>query len=397
MVMPQVSITTAEVKLITWLKKPGEAIKRGEPLLEVETDKATVEVESYVDGYLRAQKYPNGSIVPVEAIIAIITTAPDESIVEEQASVATEKVESKPKSSQVVGTPLTIKSGRIDVSPVARKMAESNNIDFSKLKGSGPGGRIVKEDIEAVIQKGTKQPVQLSAPVIGKPETFSSMRNAIAQRTALSKATIPHYYVSIEIDMRAAINLIEDLKKIASSRKMDAPTVTDLILWACGKTLPQFPYLHGSWTEKGAVINPEINLGLVVGLEEGLMVPILHQADQKGLFALTDATRKLKQKARQGGLSSSELTGGTFTVSNLGMFGVSSFIAVINPPESAVLALGAIAKRPVVNEKDEIVVRPILNATLSVDHRMVDGIMAAKFLKALKEALENPSLLLQEL
>jgi pyruvate dehydrogenase E2 component (dihydrolipoamide acetyltransferase) len=397
MVMPQVSITTAEVKLITWLKNPGDSIKRGEPIVEVETDKATVEVESYVDGYLRTQKYPNGSTVPVEAIIAIITSTAGESIVEEQAAIVTEKIESKPQSSQPISTPLIIKSGRIDISPVARKMAESNNIDLTKLKGSGPGGRIVKEDVEAATQKGTKAGMPFPATVSGKIETSSSMRNAIAQRTALSKATIPHYYVSIEIDMQAATNLIEDLKKIASSRKLDSPTVTDLILWACGKTLPQFPYLHGSWTENGAVINPEINLGLVVGLEEGLMVPILHQADQKGLFALTDATRKLKQKARHGGLSSSELTGGTFTVSNLGMFGVSSFIAVINPPESAVLALGAIVKRPVVTEKDEIIVRPILNATLSVDHRVVDGIMAAKFLKALKEVLENPSLLLLEL
>jgi len=395
--MPQVSITTAEVKLITWLKKPGESVKRGEPVLEVETDKATVEVESYVDGYLRTQKYPNGSTVPVEAVIAIITTAPNEAIVEEQAPVAREKIKSPAQNSPAVGTPLTLKSDRIDISPVARKLAESNRIDISQLKGSGPGGRIIKEDVEAAIQQGAKEPAHFPVPVIAKPETFSSMRSAIAQRTALSKATIPHYYVSIEIDMQAAMTLIEDLKKIASSRSIDAPTVTDLILWACGKTLPQFPYLHSSWTEKGAVIHPEINLGLVVGLEEGLIVPILQHADQKGLFALTDATRKLKQKARRGGLSSSELTGGTFTVSNLGMFGVSSFIAVINPPESAVLALGAIVKRPVADEKDEILVRPILHATLSVDHRMVDGIMAAKFLKALKEVLENPSFLLLEL
>jgi pyruvate dehydrogenase E2 component (dihydrolipoamide acetyltransferase) len=196
--------------------------------------------------------------------------------------------------------------------------------------------------------------------------------------------------------MQNAINFIEDLKKNSASRKIDAPTITDLILWGCGKTLPQFPYLHGSWTEKGALVNPEINLGLVVGLDDGLIVPILHHADQLSLFALTTATRKLKQKAKQGGLSSSDLTGGTFTVSNLGMFGVSSFIAVINPPESAVLALGAIIKRPVVDEKEKISIRPILTATLSVDHRLIDGIMAAKFLKAIKEVLESPSLLLFE-
>lgn len=394
--MPQVSITTAEVKLITWLKKPGDSIKRGEPLVEVETDKATVEVESYVDGFLRTQKYPNGSVVPVEAVIAIISSTPNENIEEESAFVTMERIESRPQVSPNIGTPPVIKSDRIDISPVARKMAEANNIDFGKLTGSGPGGRIVKEDVEAAIQNGVKGASSIPTIVTGK-NGISSMRNAIAQRTALSKATIPHYYVSIEIDMHSVINLIEDLKKIAVSRKMESPTITDLILWACGKTLPQFPYLHGSWTDKGAVINPEINLGLVVGLDEGLMVPILHKADQKGLFALADDSRKLKQKARQGGLSSSDLTGGTFTISNLGMFDVNSFIAVINPPESAILALGAMVKRAVVTENDEIVVRPILNATLSVDHRMVDGIMAAKFLKAFKDVLENPSLLLLEL
>lgn len=398
MVMPQVNITAAEVKLIAWLKKIGDPVKRGDPVLEVETEKATVEVESYVDGYLRAQFFPSGAIVPVEAVIAVITTTPEEKFsqqaqAESKANTSTDSKASIEK--EQARTP-SVKNDRIDISPLARKIAESNQIDIQLVKGSGPHGRVIKEDIETAIQLKNQNTFQVESKPFAQPTSDSSMRSAIAQRTALSKATIPHYYVSIEIDMKSSLKLIEDLKKVASSRAIDPPTITDLILWACGKTLPQYPNLHGSWKEHGAVINPEINLGIVVGLDEGLIVPVLHHAEKFNLFDLTAATRKLKQKARQGGLTSRDLTGGTFTVSNLGMHGINSFIAVINPPESAILALGTIIKRPVVNEKDQVIVRPILTASLSVDHRMIDGIMAAKFLKALKEVLENPSLLMFE-
>ena len=169
------------------------------------------------------------------------------------------------------------------------------------------------------------------------------------------------------------------------------------MIWVCGRILPGYPLLHGSWSDKGPQVNPEINIGMVVGLEEGLIVPIVHQVERMSLSALTEKTSALKQKARLGGLSSRELTGGTFTISNLGMFGINSFIAVINPPESAILALGATIKRAIVNVKDEVVVRPVMTATLSVDHRMIDGIVAAKFLNALKETLEEPSILLFDL
>jgi pyruvate dehydrogenase E2 component (dihydrolipoamide acetyltransferase) len=398
MVMPQVSITSAEVKLLSWFKKPGDLVKRGEPVLEVETDKATVEIESYVDGYLRVTNYPEGAVVPLDAVIAVLTTLPDEkiedwSIVVKEAKLAIETPTPVVEQSLILGRPMR---GRLDISPIARKMAEDNNIDLSSIHGTGPEGRIIRSDIELALQilgtasGGAEKP----APPANPSPDFSPMRNAIAQRTVLSKASIPHYYLSIDIDMQAVLGLVSGLKKISVGEKAIHPTLTDIIIWVCGRTLPAYPFLHGSWTERGPQVNPEINIGMVVGLNEGLIVPIIHQVDRLSLSALVEKTHLLKQKAKQGGLSNRELTGGTFTVSNLGMFGVNSFIAVINPPESAILALGATIKQAVVNENDQVVVRPIMNATLSVDHRMIDGILAAKFLNALKETLEQPSLLL---
>jgi pyruvate dehydrogenase E2 component (dihydrolipoamide acetyltransferase) len=399
--MPEVSNTSTEVKLISWLKRPGDPVKRGDPLVEVETDKATVEVESYVDGYFRAANYADGDTVSLDAVIAIITTTLDEKIdnppAEQPKSEAVNKVAQQGKTEQQVVQ--KVKTGKVDITPVAKKLAADNHIDITTLSGSGPEGRIIRDDVEAALKsrkpassREIKTSVLPSSVVL--TATLSSMRNAIAQRTAFSKATIPHYYVAIDIDMKSVMDLLGDLKKVSAKRNAEAPTITDIIIWVCGKILPKFLLLCGSWTEKGPIINPEINIGIVVGLDEGLMVPIVHNVNQMSLSALPKVTKALKEKARLGGLNSHELTGGTFTVSNLGMYGIDSFIAVINPPESAILALGAIIKRAVVNDNDEIVVRPVMTATLSVDHRMIDGILAAKFLRKLKETLEEPSVLL---
>lgn len=400
-VMPQVSNTSAEVKLISWLKRPGDLVKRGEPLVEVETDKATVEVESYVDGYFRAAYYADGATVLLDAVIAILTTTPDEKIENQPGGLpkaeAVKKVPPHGTADPQGGG--RVKKGQVDITPVARRLAEDNHLDINKITGSGPEGRIIRSDIDAALKsRGGPSILEMKTSLVqssaAQPAGFSTMRNAIAQRTAFSKATIPHYYITIDIDMKPVLDLIADLKKIAAERKAEAPTITDMILWVCGKILPKFPLLCGSWTEKGPILNPEINIGIVVGLEEGLMVPIVHNVDRISLLALPQATKALKEKARLGGLNTRELTGGTFTVSNLGMYGISSFIAVINPPESAILALAAINKRAVVNDRDEVIVRPVMTATLSVDHRMIDGVLAAKFLSALKDTLEEPSVLL---
>lgn len=393
MVMPEVSLTTAEVKLVSWLKQPGDPVRRGEPLIEVETDKATVEVEAFVDGFLRATKYPDGATVPVGSVIAILTTTPDEAIVDERpapAPGAPSPDEAAAGLEPVRQTPVPTR-GRLDVSPVARRLAEDSRLDLASLQGSGPGGRITRADVEAALQAGNSPTAEAQAGRRSADHTPAaySMRSAIAQRTSLSKASIPHYYVSIEIDMQAVLAELDPGKVGTVSHQAERPTLTDVVVWACGQVLPDYPSLHGTWTDAGPRNLPEINIGLVVGLDEGLMVPVVHDVDRLSLPALASTTRALKQKARQGGLSTRELTGGTFTVSNLGMFGVTSFIAVINPPESAILALGATLKRAVVVADDQVVVRPVMTATLSVDHRMVDGIVAAGFLNALKERLEG--------
>lgn len=395
MVMPEISQTTAEVKLIAWLKKPGDPVKRGEPVLEVETDKATVEVEAYVDGFLRLAKYPAGATVPVDAVIAILTTTPDETIdgLDEVPATAAARADESVTIPEPSHKARTTVPGRVDISPVARKLAEDNGIDLASLHGTGPQGRITRADVEAKLlaQAGAAADGRGGRPAPAHVPTVSSMRNAIAQRTALSKASIPHYYVSVEIDMQAAQSHLARLEEEAASGRQDIPTLTDVVVWACGQVLRNYPSLHGTWSDGGPRILPQINIGIVVGLDEGLIVPVLHDADGMSLSVLSAATRALKHKAKQGGLSARELTGGTFTVSNLGMFGVSSFIAVINPPESAILALGGILKRAVVDANDQVVVRPLMTATLSVDHRMVDGIAAAGFLKSLKGLLEAPA------
>jgi pyruvate dehydrogenase E2 component (dihydrolipoamide acetyltransferase) len=399
--MPQVSNTSAEVKLISWLKKPGDPVKRGDPLMEVETDKATVEVESYVDGYFRVANYADGATIALDAVIAILTTTADEIMDDLPVELPHAEVTQRLQALESTGTPeaASVKKGRVEITPVARRLAEDNHLDINALSGSGPQGRIVRTDVESALksrQLPSIKEMKTSPPpaIPHEGAGLSSMRNAIAQRTTVSKLTIPHYYLSIDINMKVVINLLANLKKVAAEHKTEAPTITDMVIWVCGKILPKFPLLYGTWTEKGPSLNPEINIGMVVGLEEGLIVPIVHNVDQMNLSTLPQATRDLKQRARLGHLNSRELTGGTFTVSNLGMYGISSFIAVINPPECAILALGAISKCAVVDEREEVVVRPMMTATLSVDHRMIDGILAAKFLSALRETLEEPSVLL---
>ncbi len=397
MVMPELSITSGEVKLIAWLKKPGDAVTRGEAILSVETDKATVEVESYVNGYFRVANFPDGAVVPLDAVIAILTTTPDESL-EEQTQPAADGTHQPIVFLPAVDTsslPSNRREGRLEITPVAKKIARDNDIDLSLLDGTGPSGRILRADVEAALRTRVasyeRQVPIISGPV--KEAHFSSARKAIAQRTALSKATIPHYYVSIDIDMLATLDLVNQLKNKPGEQGLTSPTLTDFIILACGKLLPSYPMLHGSWTDNGPEINPEINIGMVIGLEEGLIVPVLHNVDRMNLTEVTKTSRNLKLKAKQGGMTSHELMGGSFTISNLGMFGINSFIAVINPPESVILALGGVIKRAVPNENDEVVVRPIMTATLSVDHRMVDGILASKFLTDLREKLERPALL----
>ncbi len=387
--MPQVSVTSAEVKLVHWLKKVGDPVRKGDPLAEVETEKATIEVESYVDGFLRKVFFEDYAVVPVGDPIAIITTRADEDFAEQAAPTAAVATVAKPQAATEKATAAASQSvagGRISISPAAKKLAEEMNIDHSKIKGSGSEGRITIQDVEAA----GKQPAATTPTGVGTLEKISTMRLAIAQKTGLSKATIPHYYVTMDLEMDGVLRLIEGLKKNGGPKKVEPPTVTDVIVWACGQVLPQFPLLNASWEEGGARKHPDVNVGLVMSMDEGLMVPVVHKAQMLSIFEISAKTKQLKQKARSNTLSDTELVGSTFSVSNLGMFGVDAFIAVINPPESAILALGAIVKRPVVDEAGKIVVRSLMTGTLSVDHRLIDGIVAAKFMSALKATLADP-------
>jgi pyruvate dehydrogenase E2 component (dihydrolipoamide acetyltransferase) len=386
-VMPQVSITTAEVTLSCWLKKVGEKVTRGEPMLTVETDKATMDVEAYIDGYLRQTFFQDGDVVPIDAVIAIITSTPDEPLPEEVEQVqeaAAPRVEKATPPAPAAPARTPAAGGRIVASPIARKLAEEHGIELTTLIGSGPGGRIMREDVEAALQ------AREAAGAPAAPGLVSSgMRKAIAERTVFSNTTLPHYYVSIDLDMSAALEYVAQAKQHTANADAVVPTITDLLIWACGQIIPHHPSVNASWKDGGIEYHKQVNIGLVVGLEEGLMVPVVHNASALSISQIAGLTAKLKQKAAQGTLSMSELTGGTFTISNLGMFGISSFIAVINPPESVILALASIQKRVVVTEEGSMAIKPIMTANLSSDHRIVDGIKAAKFLNELRQVLLN--------
>lgn len=389
--MPEVSITTAEVTLVAWIATVGDRVTRGSPLFTVETDKATMDVEAFMDGYLREIYFQAGQVVPLEAAVALISTTPDEPLAPD-AAIATptpetvaSDLQATEQKAEMTASPTQVE--RIIASPIARQLALEHQVDLATLKGSGPGGRITSADVEAIIQ--SRQAV--GAPTPGKPssEITTSMRKAIAQRTLISKTTIPHYYVSIDFDMSHVLDVLEQAKQVAETEGETIPTVTDVLIWACGQILPRHPYLNASWIDDEIRLHDEINIGMVVGVEGGLMVPVINQANTLSLSQVAALTSQLKAKTLAGTLTMSEIGRSTFTISNLGMFGVSNFIAVINPPESAILALAAIQKKLVVGDQDAITIQPLMTATLSADHRVVDGIAAAKFLKDLNETLAH--------
>jgi pyruvate dehydrogenase E2 component (dihydrolipoamide acetyltransferase) len=281
-----------------------------------------------------------------------------------------------------------IDDGRILVSPIARRMAEAEGINLSMIKGTGRQNQILKRDVENALSSSNSTS-SFEAGV--RREPISPMRRAIAQRTHHSKQVIPHYYADITVDMSAALALYKEAGKKAKRRDWVSPTITDVCLLVTAMTLGNCPELNASFQEKEILYYAEINVGLVVGLATGgMLVPVVRNADGLNLFKLAAITRRLREKAERGILSESELNGGTFSLSNLGMYGLDSFTAVINPPQAGMLALGAVREMPAVHEGN-IVPRPMMKATLSADHRLVDGIVAAQFLADWKKILEIPN------
>ena len=392
LVMPQMGYDMQQGTVVRWIKKEGDLVVRGEPVAEIETDKAVVEMESIGGGVLRKIIAPEGTVAQVGEVIGIIGE-PDEDISSleakappaPKAEVAPVKAPPAPAKAPPLEPP-PASAGEIKASPVAKRLAQELGVNLGQVTGTGPGGRIVREDVEAAAQAAAPAPAAPPAEA-GRTE-LTRMRQAIARITSLSKQQIPHYYVGNEIDMTAAMEMRRQVnEKIGGDPRV---TVNDLIIKAVTIALGEFPALNASFKDDYLETHPYINIGIAIDLEQGLMVPSIANCETKSLVEIARASTDLGKRAQEGRLHESEYSGGTFSISNLGTLDVDTFSAIILPPQSAVLAVGSVKKRPVVDDNDRIVVRQMMNTTLSADHRVSDGAEGARFLQALKRLLENP-------
>lgn len=419
--MPRMSDTMEEGTLIKWRVKVGDKVDSGDHLADVETDKATMELQAFDDGTVARIAVDAGQTVPIGALILILAEE-GESI--EDAVAAAETNESQTSGtapspavghgngsgSAVATAPAPPMPGRrIRVSPVARKIAEEHGLDLSAVAGSGPEGRIIKRDVLAAIAttSAAAYPAEPSAPASAQPAaarnakiiSLSNMRKTIARRLVESNATIPDFTVSVCINMDPLLSLRQTLNAQLEASGGQGPklSVSDFITQAAARAAVAHPAVNSSWDQDKIVQHGTVHVGIAVAVPPerggGLVVPVLHDVQTMSLRAISEQTRALAQKARQSGLSSDEMAGGTLTVSNLGMYGVDQFTAIINPPQAAILAVGAANKKPVVRD-GQITIGHEMIATLSCDHRVLDGASAAEYLQTLRRLLENPAVLL---
>jgi len=379
-IMPKLGETMEEGEIIRWLKKEGDEVKEGEPLLEIATEKANMEVEAPVSGFLRKIIASEGKIVPVTEVIAYITDSMEEEIIGEVKKAGEKEKKEAPRLSTVV-----------KASPLAKKLAKEHNIDLSRVKGTGPEGRIVKEDVLKLIGEEVT-PSEEEVPSL-KGVLLSGVGKIIAERMQRSKREIPHFYLTIEVDFSHMVKMRKDLNEELAQQTGIHLTYTDLLVKACSYGLKEVPPVNSTFKEGKIYSSSEINVGLAVAGEKGLVVPVIKNVDKKDFFQIAEERERLVKKAREGKLSLKELQGSSFTLSNLGMFGVRNFSAIINPPQVCILAVGAIKDR-VVAVEGRIEIRPIMEMTLSCDHRVIDGLIGARFLQKIRERLEKPSLLL---
>ncbi|MEZ4857118.1 MAG: pyruvate dehydrogenase complex dihydrolipoamide acetyltransferase [Gelidibacter sp.] len=405
--MPRLSDTMEEGTVATWLKKVGDTVNEGDILAEIETDKATMEFESFQSGTLLYIGLNEGESAKVDALLAIIgPKGTDVSNVAKNFKLDTtsdtpketpKEAPKKEEDSKSVTTPSTSDlpltsasdSSRIFISPLAKKMAEEKGINISQVKGSGENGRIVKRDIEN-FTPGASSPATVGKFVPTGQEDFdekpnSQMRKVIAKRLAESKFTAPHYYLNVEFDMENAIAFREQFNSIPDTKI----SFNDMIVKACALALKQHPQVNSQWFADKMRLNNHVHIGVAVAVEDGLVVPVVRFANEQSLPQIGAAVKDYAGRARNKKLTPQEMEGSTFTVSNLGMFGIESFTSIINQPNSAILSVGAIVEKPVV-KKGQIVVGNTMKLCLACDHRTVDGATGAQFLQTLKGFIENP-------
>ncbi len=386
--MEALSPTMAEGRLVNWVKKQGDAVKHGDVLAEVETDKAIMELQARGEGVLREVLSSEGSTVDVGTVIAVIASA-DEDIADILAAtgggrVAEAPVETAPRTSS---EPLAVRvpEDRIKASPLARRVARERRIDLGAVRGSGPGGRIVLRDVESAEPMPRHPAAAAMEPEFDDVE-LSQVRKTIAARLTTSLGPVPHFFLTSEIDMdrmseaRAALNAAEQAQKISFN---------DIIVKVVAEALRVHPECNAWWQEDHIRYFKQVHIGMAVAIPDGLITPVIRNAHLKSLREISKESHELAQRARDRKLKPDEYTGGTFSISNLGMYEIDQFTAVINPPEAGILAVGSIAQRPVAQDGD-VVLRRRMRVTMSCDHRVIDGATGARFLQTVKRMLENP-------
>jgi len=414
--MPALSPTMTEGNLAKWLKKEGEAVKPGDVIAEIETDKATMEVEAVDEGKLGKILVPEGSQgVKVNQTIALLLEEGEDAAALTKAPAPAAKPAAAPAASSAPPPssapepkaaptaaapspkPASDRAGeRIVASPLARRMAQQAGLDLAGLSGSGPNGRIVKADIDAAFARGTPSapkpaaPAGAPAPVAGLPafteQPHTTMRKVIARRLIESKREAPHFYLTLDCNIDRLLQLRQEIN---AKREKDKISVNDFVIKAAALALKQVPAANASWTDSAVRLYQAADISVAVATPGGLITPIVRGADSKSLSAISAEMKDLAARARDGKLKPEEFQGGTFSVSNLGMYGIREFAAVINPPQGAILAVGAGEQRPIVKD-NALAIATMMSCTLSVDHRVVDGAIGAEYFAAFKKLIEDP-------
>ena len=426
-IMPKFGMDQETGTVVRWLKQPGDAVTKGEPLLEVETDKVNMEVEAPASGFLTAVSAAPGVAVPIGQVIAVIVGA------EERAAVAAAPPEPAARKATPVaanvarahGVPLdalpadagpritrrdvesylagqaaapaavtaaVTPDGKVAAVPAARRLAREQGIALTALRGTGPAGRIQSRDVLAAVTTADAAPAPAPPTRRGSTVPLNSMRRTIARRLTQSAQDVPQFTVTMQVNLRRTLALVDELRRLAGDGPR--PTVTAVLVRACAEALRRVPQVNGSFQDDAITLWDDVNIGVAVAVDDGLIVPVVRAADRLRLAELAAALERLSQRARAGQLTPDDVQEGTFTISNLGMYGVDAFTAIINPPQAAILAVGRAVKQVVVLADDRTSVEPLASFTLTADHRILDGALAARFLGEVKRLVEHPALMI---
>jgi pyruvate dehydrogenase E2 component (dihydrolipoamide acetyltransferase) len=396
-VMPALEMAQETGKLLSWRKKEGDSVKKGEPLLEIETDKAVVEIEAPGDGILAGITAHEGAVIPVGETIAWLVAAGEKPPAQKSAAAPSARATTAPSASERGAAaakipPATHPSANaaLQISPKARRLAKELGVDTTTLKGTGPDGTVTAEDVQAAANAPKSSAP--SAPAAGNSpsEPLSPIARLMAERTTQSWTTVPHFFLTRDVDCTALLAAHKRLKPAEKSATAVGVSISDLLVAIVARALAQHPAMNASWSGQAVRHNQQINISLAMAVKDGVVGAVIHNANAAKLVDISTQRRELTERARANRLRPADISGGTFTISNLGMYSVDAFIAIITPPQAAVLAVGAIADRVVAHD-GKPAIRPMMTMTLSSDHRVVDGARAAEFLATLADALQNPA------